>query len=899
MPDLGTILKRVFGSKNERMVKAVLPLVARVGELEPETEALSDEALRGRTAEFRARLGRGETLDDLLPEAFACVREAAKRTLGMRPFDVQLLGGIVLHRGMIAEMATGEGKTLVATLAVYLNALAGAVHVVTVNDYLARRDAEWMRPVYEALGMTVGAIQAPMMSAERIPIYHGDITYGTNSEFGFDYLRDNMKVRVEDQCQRKLRYAVVDEVDSILIDEARTPLIISGPAEEERGLYEEADRVARRLKPGEDFEIKLKEHQVVLTEEGLEKAERLSGKSFFEDGAVTDWPHLLEQALRAHHIFQRDVDYVVVEGEIIIVDEFTGRLMQGRRWSDGLHQAVEAKEQITVREENQTLATITYQNFFKLYEKLAGMTGTAATEAAEFWKIYKLDVVAIPTNRPLRRTTADDRVYRTEKEKFGAVVDEILRVHATGRPILVGTTSIEKSERVSGMLQRRGVEHAVLNAKQHEREALIVAEAGQRDKVTIATNMAGRGTDILLGAGVPALGGLHIVGTERHESRRIDNQLRGRAGRQGDPGSSQFFLSLEDDLMKKFAPEWVATFLGKLGLEEGEDITHPMVTRAITRAQKKVEAYNFEIRKNLLEYDEVMDIQRKQIYGLRQQVLEGDDARLREVIDDMIRAVVDRKVEEHLGRAAEPEAKGPGPLAAWFRRHVGVDVSEADAGPDPEAARVRLTQVAMDRWHRRETEVGPEDLRRLERFLLLNSMDAKWKDHLRGMDGLKTGVGLRGYGQMDPKVEYRVEGNQMFSAMIRAIREEVTSGIYHLVLRVRPEDEEHLGDRWGGGTASTPPPPPAVPTTTTFTMPPRPPMPGAPPPPAGTGRLPGAGAPPPAAPMGFEGARNGAPIGSTGGPAGPLRRDAAKVGRNDPCPCGSGKKYKKCHGQDA
>ena len=903
MSSVGVVLKSVFGSKNDRTIKALLPLVSRVNALEPSTEALSDAQLSARTAEFRKRLAAGETLDDLLPEAFAACREASKRTLGLRHFDVQLIGGAVLHRGMIAEMVTGEGKTLVATLSVYLNALGGTVHVVTVNDYLARRDAEWMRPVYEALGMTVGAIQAPMHSRERIPIYHGDIVYGTNSEFGFDYLRDNMKVAVDDQCQKALRYAVIDEVDSILIDEARTPLIISGPAEEERGLYEEADRIARKLKPGEDFEVKEKEHQCILSDEGMEKAERLAGVSFFE-GGVTDWPHLIETALRAHHIYKLDTDYVVLEGEIIIVDEFTGRLMQGRRWSDGLHQAVEAKEGIRVREENQTLATITYQNFFKLYKKLGGMTGTALTEASEFWSIYKLDVVSIPTNRPLVRLSGDDRVYRTEKEKFGAVVEEILTVHASGRPILVGTTSIEKSERVSGMLQRRGIEHQVLNAKQHEREAMIVAEAGQRGKVMIATNMAGRGTDIILGSGIADVGGLHIIGTERHESRRIDNQLRGRAGRQGDPGSSQFFLSLEDDLMRKFAPEWVARFLSKLGLAEGEDITHPMVTKAITRAQKKVEAYNFEIRKNLLEYDEVMDIQRKEVYGLRQSVLAGDEKRQKAVVEHMIRRTIEDHANERLGREVPVEQRDPAQLGLWFRRHFAVDVPDAEVPSSPGDAVTRLTRTALERWARREQEIGLEDVRRLERFLLLNSIDAKWKDHLRAMDGLKTGINLRGYGQMDPKVEYKVEGHRMFSEMLRGIREEVTDLLFKV--RLRTEEEAHLADRWGGADDA-----PATPTTLPGGRPPAPPPPplprpqaprAAPPSPNG-GRLPPPGAPrpPPSAaqpPSAFRDARSGAPVGSNAGPTAPIRRDVPKVGRNEPCPCGSGKKYKKCHGQD-
>jgi len=871
---IGTLLKKLFGTRNERVIKSILPLVERINALEPAMEALTDEQLRGRTPELRGRLAKGATLDDLLPEAFAACREASKRALGMRHFDVQLIGGWVLHRGRIAEMVTGEGKTLVATLAVYLNALAGrGVHVITVNDYLARRDAEWMRPVYEALGMTVGAIQAPMHSEERIPIYRGDVTYGTNSEFGFDYLRDNMKVRKELQCQRGLPFAVIDEVDSILIDEARTPLIISGPSEEDRGKYEEADAVARRLSPGEDFEVKEKEHQCVLTDEGLEKAEKLAGVSFFE-GGVSDWPHLLEQALRAHHIYAVDKDYVVTEGQVIIVDEFTGRLMEGRRWSDGLHQAVEAKEKIRVREENQTLATITYQNFFKLYERLSGMTGTAVTEAAEFWSIYKLEVVSIPTNQPLIRLELDDQIFRTEKEKFGAVVEEIALVHATQRPILVGTTSIEKSERLSAMLGRRGVPHSVLNAKQHEREAAIVAEAGQPGRVTIATNMAGRGTDILLGPGVAANGGLHVIGTERHESRRIDNQLRGRAGRQGDPGSSQFFLSLQDDLMRLFAGEWVGSFLGKLGMQEGEAIVAPMVTRAITRAQKKVESRNFEIRKNLLEYDEVMDIQRREVYGLRRALLESEVEHQQRVVRAFIEVTVEAHVLECFGRDALEADRDPEVLAKWFRRHFGVEAQaqELEAG-EVDAARTLLTQRALAAWARREVEEGAEAMRFVERFLLLNAIDAKWKDHLHAMDGLKTGVGLRSYGQIDPKVEYKVEGHRMFSQMLRAIREEVTDLL--LKVRVTRQAEEQLAERWDqqtplGGEASA------------------------------AGLPSGAASAPralPAAGPAVMPGRDGRPIGSTAsGPAQPIKRAAPKPGRNDPCWCGSGQKYKKCHG---
>ncbi|MFM8385338.1 MAG: preprotein translocase subunit SecA [Planctomycetia bacterium] len=868
---IGSLLKKVFGTRNERVVKAILPVVERINALEPGLERLTDAELKALTPAFRERLARGETLDDLLPEAFAACREASKRAMGMRHFDVQLVGGWVLHQGRIAEMVTGEGKTLVATLAVYLNALAGkGVHVVTVNDYLARRDAEWMRPVYEALGMTVGAIQAWMQAEERIPVYRCDVTYGTNSEFGFDYLRDNMKVRKELQCQRGLHFAVIDEVDSILIDEARTPLIISGPAEQDRGKYEEADAVARQLVPGEDFEVKEKEHACVLGEEGLEKAERLAGVSFFE-GGESDWPHLLEQALRAHHIYQRDKDYVVADGQVVIVDEFTGRLMEGRRWSDGLHQAVEAKERIRVREENQTLATITYQNFFKLYGRLSGMTGTASTEAAEFWSIYRLEVVTIPTNRPLVREELDDQVFRTEKEKYGAVVEEIVRVHATGRPILVGTTSIEKSERISGMLQRRGVPHAVLNAKHHEREAAIVAEAGQQGRVTIATNMAGRGTDILLGPGVQALGGLHVIGTERHESRRVDNQLRGRAGRQGDPGSSQFFLSLQDDLMRLFAGEWVGRFLGRLGMQEGEAIAAPMVTKAITRAQKKVEGRNFEIRKNLLEYDEVMDIQRREVYGLRHALLESDVEQQKRVVKGFVERVVSDRVEAELGRES---ARDPEALASWFHRHFGLAAGAGELDPgDPQGARDLLAGRVLQAWQQRESEEGADTMRMIERFLLLNSIDAKWKDHLHAMDGLKTGIGLRSYGQGDPKVEYKVEGHRMFSQMLAAVREEVTDLL--LKVRVSRQEEQQLADRWekqvpvgGEGPAAAPAAPAQAPAR--------------PVPPAGPAAMPG---------------RDGRPIGSVpSGPRAPIRNAQKEPGRNDPCPCGSGEKYKKCHG---
>ena len=895
MSSVGVVLKSVFGSKNDRTIKALLPLVSRVNALEPATEALSDAQLSAKTAEFRKRLAAGETLDDLLPEAFAACREASKRTLGLRHFDVQLIGGAVLHRGMIAEMVTGEGKTLVATLSVYLNALGGTVHVVTVNDYLARRDAEWMRPVYEALGMTVGAIQAPMHSRERIPIYHGDIVYGTNSEFGFDYLRDNMKVAVDDQCQKALRYAVIDEVDSILIDEARTPLIISGPAEEERGLYEEADRIARKLKPGEDFEVKEKEHQCILSDEGMEKAERLAGVSFFE-GGVTDWPHLIETALRAHHIYKLDTDYVVLEGEIIIVDEFTGRLMQGRRWSDGLHQAVEAKEGIRVREENQTLATITYQNFFKLYKKLGGMTGTALTEASEFWSIYKLDVVSIPTNRPLVRVSGDDRVYRTEKEKFGAVVEEIVAVHESGRPILVGTTSIEKSERVSGMLQRRGIEHQVLNAKQHEREALIVAEAGQRGKVTIATNMAGRGTDIILGPG--------------HRRRRRPPHHRDRAARVAPhrqpaarargPSGRPGLVAVLPLARRRPDAEVRARVGGEVPLEAraGRGRGHHPPDGHQGHHARAEEGRGLQLR----DPQEPPRVRRGHGHpaqgGLRPAPVRP---RGRREAPEGRRRAHDPAHDRGPRRTSGSDARSPSSSAtrrSWASGSAGTSrwtSPDAEVPSAPSDAVTRLTRTALERWARREQEIGVEDVRRLERFLLLNSIDAKWKDHLRAMDGLKTGINLRGYGQMDPKVEYKVEGHRMFSEMLRGIREEVTDLLFKV--RLRTEEEAHLADRWGGADdapAVPPPPPPPLPRAQA----PR----AAPPSPNG-GRLPPPGAPrpPPSAaqpPSAFRDARSGAPVGSNAGPTAPIRRDVPKVGRNEPCPCGSGKKYKKCHGQD-
>ena len=871
---INRFLLKVFGSRNERILKSLWPTVHKVNSHEPEMQALSDEDLRKKTDVFRDRLAAGETLDDLLPEAFAAVREAARRQLRtstgvpMRHFDVQIIGGIVLHQGKIAEMFTGEGKTLVATLPAYLNALSGrGVHIVTVNDYLAKRDRDWMAPVYESLGLTVGAIQSNMDWQERKAEYACDVTYGTNNEFGFDYLRDHMKMDIAQQVQRGRAYAIVDEVDSILIDEARTPLIISGPAEESTEKYYIANRVAKRLVRGQDFEVKEKERAIILTEAGIEKAQRLVGVPNFYVGKDMEWPHLIEQALRAHHLFNRDVEYVVRDGEVVIVDEFTGRLMEGRTWSDGLHQAVEAKEGLTIRRENQTLATITIQNYFKLYQKLAGMTGTAMTEAVEFDRIYNLEVVAIPPNKPVRRTDYGDVVYRTAREKYGAIVEEIVEIHGEGRPILVGTVSIEKSELLSGMLKRRGIKHDVLNAKHHQREAEIVALAGQPGRVTISTNMAGRGTDIVLGPGVAEKGGLHVIGTERHEARRIDNQLRGRCARQGDPGSSKFFLSLEDDLMRRFASERVSAILKRLGMREGEEISHPWVTKSIERAQKKVEAYHFEIRRNLLEYDQVMNEQRKLVYDQRQQVLEGRE--LSAMIRSMMELVVRDKVGYYFGLEVPapgyvpPEGEEPLPhpveeLGKWLGTVYGLEVP--DLGVDPE--RPLGDQVGevvgriMEEFDRvyagRKQAFGDEMIQRIERFILLVKIDEKWKDQLHAMDQLRSGIGLRSYGQIDPKIAYKQEGYEMFSQMIQSLRSEVTQ--LALRVQVRREDEARLKSGLDKAEYRH-------------------------------GEMPEASATTASAGAGSEGPRK------------PIVNKGPKIGRNDPCPCGSGSKYKRCCGK--
>jgi preprotein translocase subunit SecA len=861
------LFTKVFGSRTERELKKLLPLVHAINARGAAAAAMTDAELRAATDTFRARIAAGETLDALLPEAFAVVREMSARTpppgaeKGLRHFDVQLLGGIVLHRGMISEMATGEGKTLVATAPAYLNALGGrGVHVITVNDYLARRDREWMGPIYERLGLQVGVIQSEMTPAQRKPAYDADITYGTNNEFGFDYLRDNMKSSLDSQVQRR-NYAILDEVDNILIDEARTPLIISGPSEGDTWKYGKADAIARRLQTEAHFEVKEKEQQVMLTEEGIVEAQKIAGVESFYSGRHMEWPHLIEQSLRAHHIYKRDVDYVVQAGEsggqeVIIVDEFTGRLMPGRRWGDGLHQAVEAKERIAIRAENQTLATITFQNFFKLYDKLSGMTGTALTEAGEFVRIYGLDVMPIPTNRPMVRADMDDLLYATEKAKFTAVVTDILEKHAAGRPVLVGTTSIEKSEKLSEVLTRKGIAHDVLNAKHHAREAEIIARAGGRGRVTIATNMAGRGTDIKLPAEVVTAGGLHVIGTERHEARRIDNQLRGRSGRQGDPGSTRFYLALEDDLMRRFAGPKITAMLHKLGLRDDEVLTHSMVTRSVERAQKKVEERNFEIRKRLLEYDEVMNEQRTLIYDHRQQILRGED--LRGLVERMVRQSTGRMLDLFCPESAKPAEWDLDAVADWWKRRTGVD------SPHP-LPRVRaeiesqLVERFMQLHDERTMAMGADLSTAVARFILLNAFDGKWKEQLLQMDALKSGIGLRAYGNEDPKVAYKREGYQLFEAMLRSIEDEVVEGIVRIEVGPRPQDQAQLEsakDVWAGGEATHA---------------------------AASG----------AASSEMEQASQ---QNLSGEAPKPFKHTGPKVGRNDDCPCGSGQKYKRCHG---
>jgi preprotein translocase subunit SecA len=958
---IDAILAKVFGTKNEREIKGLMPAVAAINDLEPAMRQLSDIDLAAKTIEFKEKLAQGATLDDLLIEAFAVVREAGRRVLNMRHFDVQLIGGMVLHKGKIAEMKTGEGKTLVATLPSYLNALEGkGVHVVTVNDYLAKRDSEWMGRLYKALGMRVGVIVHDLDDQERKEAYNADITYGTNNEFGFDYLRDNMKFRIEDCVQREHHYAIVDEVDSILIDEARTPLIISGPSEESTDKYYKINRIIPKLvrgeviegrEPGEkyttgDYTIDEKHKSAALTEEGVLKVEKLLGLNNLYDPANIEYNHHVQQALRAHVLYQRDRDYVVRDGddgpEVVIVDEFTGRLMPGRRWSDGLHQAIEAKEGVKIQRENQTLATITFQNYFRMYKKLAGMTGTAETEAAEFEKIYKLDVTVIPTNRPMIRKEYQDIVYRTEEEKFRNAAKEIKRAHETGQPILVGTISVEKSERLSKLLKREGVRHEVLNAKNHEREAAIVAQAGRKGAVTVSTNMAGRGTDILLGGNpefmakdaalkeklaerlpenqeqyvadehfyyfshldqfyrvrrdrwdelyarfkaetdrehdeVVALGGLYIVGTERHDSRRIDNQLRGRAGRQGDPGSSRFFLSLQDDLLRIFGGERMQNLMLRLGMEEDVPIESKMITKRIAKAQEAVEAQNFEARKHLLEYDDVNNKQRQAVYGMRRQLLEGADQKGR--IMDMVRGIVEQFVDMRC-----PEDKHPD---TWDLNQLRNDVlstfgARIDLEDLASLTREQMCDLLFERleqkYQEKEDLVGPDVMRQTERIIMLQVIDNQWKDHLLSMDELKQGIGNRAYGQKDPLVEYKKESYDLFTAMMDRIEDETVRYLFFLqvntgtgpVLPFPEEDEEEEE------------------------------------------------AEEPSAPEPSDRQRQAAKaqiedftknlqrkkdkeladlqLGGDGSTGPKTVHAGAKVGRNDPCPCGSGKKYKKCHG---
>jgi len=841
------LLERVLRMGEGKKLKLLEEKVEMVSAWEPEVLRLTDAELRVKTAEFKQRLADGEGLDDLLPEAFAVVREAAKRVLSMRHFDVQIMGGIVLHEGKIAEMKTGEGKTLVATLPAYLNALSGkGVHIVTVNDYLAKRDSEWMGKIYEFLGLKVGLIQAEMPQDERREAYLADITYGTNNEFGFDYLRDNMVAHISERVQRGHHYAIVDEVDSILIDEARTPLIISGQPEKSADTYYTFARIVPKLKKGIDYEVDEKHRTVAVTEEGVAKVESALGIDNLYDHVNSQLVNHLQQALRAHALFKKDVDYIVKDGEVIIVDEFTGRLMIGRRYSEGLHQAIEAKEGVRIREENQTLATITLQNYFRMYEKLAGMTGTAATEADEFMHIYKLETVVIPTNMPMIRVDLPDVIYKTEDAKFKAVINDIVERHKRGQPVLVGTVSIEKSERLSSMLKRRGIPHEVLNAKHHEREAEIIAQAGKKGAVTIATNMAGRGVDIILGGNPPdpveaeevkQAGGLHVIGTERHEARRIDNQLRGRSGRQGDPGSSQFYLSTEDDLMRLFAADRIGRIMERLGLPEDQPIEHSLITKSIETAQKQVEAQNFSIRKHVLEYDDVMNKQREVIYEERYRVLVGED--LRERVLGMIDDVMGQVVSVFTAESNYPEEWDWDGLLKYVNQIFPLDWDKDSidiTAMTRDSLTEKLIESAKARYEQREAELGPELMRDLERLVVLEVIDSKWREHLYEMDYLKEGIGLRAIGQRDPLIEYKSEAFDMFQAMIEGIKEDVLSYMFHVqVVREEPVRQKKKVVATNASASSEPPKP---------------------------------------------------------------RRNENKVGRNDPCPCGSGKKYKKCCGSN-
>jgi preprotein translocase subunit SecA len=837
------ILTKVFGSKNERELDKIRPIIERINALEPEIQSMNDATLKNQTVLLKERMQNGESLEDILPEAFATVREASIRTLGMRHFDAQLIGGIGLHQGKIAEMKTGEGKTLAATLPAYLNALSGlGVHIITVNDYLARRDTEWMGHIYNFLGLSVGTILHGLDDNERNAAYSADISYGTNNEFGFDYLRDNMKFSNADVVQGELNFAIVDEVDSILIDEARTPLIISGPAEKSTDLYHLANGIIPHLVLDHDYTLDEKARSAMLTEEGIAKAEQKLKVDNLYDHRNIERLHHINQALKAHTLFKRDVDYIVKNNEVIIVDEFTGRLMPGRRYSEGLHQALEAKENVKIENENQTLATVTFQNYFRMYNKLAGMTGTADTEAAEFKKIYDLDVLIIPTNQPMIRTDNADVIYKTRNEKFNAVMDEIVELNQKGQPCLVGTISIDISESLAKKLKKRGIKHTILNAKNHEKEAEIIAMAGQQNAVTISTNMAGRGTDIVLGEGVTDLGGLHIIGTERHESRRIDNQLRGRSGRQGDPGSSRFYLALEDDLLRIFGGERITGVMEKLGMEEDEPIEANIISRAIESAQSKVEGHNFDIRKQLLEYDDVMNQQREVIYRQRRETL--SDKSLKPAIEDM----VSEKAEEISAffvddRALAEEWDWKGINEAVFKQfnlRLGTPDDDTLNGLTREGLAELIADVSIQRYNEKEAVVGTDDFRNLERIIMLQTVDNLWKDHLLSMDHLKEGIGLRGYGQQNPLIVYKKEGFELFQEMISRVKEE-TLGI---LFRIQISEPERITDLQR----------------------------------------------PKEQDLTFSGGEEPAK-------KKPVRRTAEKVGRNAPCPCGSGKKFKKCCGR--
>ncbi|MDB4866603.1 MAG: secA [Cohnella sp.] len=831
------LVKKMFGDANEREVKRLARTVEEINALESTISPLSDEQLRNKTEEFRARLEKGETLEDLLPEAFAVVREASKRTLNKRHYDVQLIGGMVLHQGKIAEMRTGEGKTLVGTLSVYLNALSGkGVHLVTVNDYLALRDSQEMGQIYTFLGMTVGCNLNGLSHEEKQEAYACDITYGTNNEYGVDYLRDNMVLYKEQMVQRPLQYAIIDEVDSILVDEARTPLIISGQAQKSTDLYYAADRFVSRLAETEDYTIDVKIRSISLTEQGVTKSEKAFGiDNLFSHDHVT-LNHHVSQALRARFIMKRDVDYVVQEDEVLIVDEFTGRLMAGRRYSDGLHQAIEAKEQLEVQNESMTLATITFQNYFRMYRKLAGMTGTAKTEEEEFKRIYGLDVIQVPTNRPMIRTDMPDIVYKTENGKFKAVVEEIVERHNTGQPVLVGTVSIENSERVSDMLKKKGVTHQVLNAKFHAEEAAIISNAGQRGTVTIATNMAGRGTDIILGDGIAHNGGLHIIGTERHESRRIDNQLRGRSGRQGDPGSTQFYLSMQDELMRRFGADNIMGMMERLGFDEDSPIESRLISRAIESAQKRVEGSNFDARRVVLQYDDVINLQREKIYGDRREVLYSEN--IRDIVLGMIRSTIARSVESHCSDADVPEDWDLDGVVAYAHAHFLPEdrlTKEELWGKEKEEMIELLLERVVHLYDEREEQIGPETMREFEKVVVLRAVDSKWMDHIDAMDQLRQGIHLRAYGGNDPLREYQFEGHSMFLDMIERIDEEIT--LYIMKAQVESNlKREAVAEGQAVDTKAE------------------------------------------------------------AGPKKPARRKAQQVGRNDPCPCGSGKKYKNCHG---